>query len=152
MYNNPLQAYQEVDKSGMSGREVEAYALTKAAMALRECQNDWNGPGIEEKLEHALKLNQRVWNIFQAELTKADNPMPLPIKQNILRLGAFIDKRALNIVADPKPGALNIIIAINENMAAGLRQNIDTDNKNTESSADSTSASPRLSVSPSALQ
>lgn len=127
MYNNPLQAYQQIDKSGMSGREVEAYALTKAAMALRECQNNWNIPDLDQQLEQALKLNQRVWTIFQAELTKADNPMPLPIKQNILKLGAFIDKRSLDIVADPKPEALNIIIAINENLAAGLRQNVETD-------------------------
>lgn len=123
MYKNPLQAYQEADKSGMSGREIEAYALTKAAMALKECQNKWELSGQDQMLEKALKLNQRVWSIFQAELTRADNPMPQTIKQNILKLGAFIDQRVLTILADPKPEALNIIISINENLAAGLREN-----------------------------
>jgi flagellar protein FlaF len=124
VFKNPLQAYQEVDKSGMSGRDVEAYALTKAAMALRECQNNWESPERDQLLELALKLNRRVWSIFQAELTRADNPMPTPIKHNILRLSTFIDKRSLQIISEPKTEALNIIISINENLAAGLRQSV----------------------------
>jgi flagellar biosynthesis activator protein FlaF len=124
VYTKPLQAYQEIDKSGMSGREVEAFALTKAAMALRECQTNWNGPDSEQMLEHALKLNQRVWSIFQAEVTRADSEMPMPIKNNILSLGAYIDQRSLKVIADPNPKALDIIIAINENLAAGLRQTV----------------------------
>lgn len=124
MYKNPLQAYQEADKSGMSGRDVEAYALSKAAMALRECQNNWDSPQRDQLLEHALNLNQRVWSIFQAELTRADNPMPLPIKQNILKLSTFIDKRIIEVVAEPNPERLNIIVSINENLAAGLRQSV----------------------------
>jgi flagellar protein FlaF len=122
VYNNPLKVYQEIDKSGMSGREVEAYALTKAAMALRECQGAWETPERDALLDQALKLNQRVWNIIQVELTRTDNPMPRPIKQNLLRLSAFIDTRTLELIAEPKPERLNIIISINENLAAGLRQ------------------------------
>lgn len=122
MYKNPLQAYQEVDKAGMSGREVEAYALTKAAMALRDCQQKWDSPDRDQMLDHALKLNGRVWSIFQAELTRADNQMPQQIKQNILKLGAYIDKRSIQVLADPTAKALDIIIAINENLAAGLRE------------------------------
>jgi flagellar protein FlaF len=125
VYRNPLQAYEEADKTGMSGREIEAYALTKAASALRECQNCWTSPDRDQRLEQALKLNQRVWNIFQAELTRADNPMPFPIKQNILKLSAYIDKRALSLIAEPRKEKLDIIIAINENLAAGLRQKVD---------------------------
>lgn len=122
MYKNPLQAYQEIGKSGMSGRDVEAYALTKAAMALRECQQKWESPERDQLLDNALTLNGRIWSIFQAELTRADNPMPLQIKQNILKLGAFIDQRSIEVTASPKPEALNIIISINENLAAGLRE------------------------------
>jgi flagellar protein FlaF len=124
VFKNPLQAYQEVDKSGMSGREVEAYALTKAAMVLRECQEHWEAPNRDLLLEQALKLNQRVWSILQAELTRLDNPMPKPIKHNILRLSTYIDKRALEVLGDPKKEALNILISINENLAAGLRQTV----------------------------
>jgi flagellar biosynthesis activator protein FlaF len=124
VYKNPLQAYQDADKSAMSGREVEAYALTKAAMALRECRDYWDTSERDQLLEHALKLNQRLWSILQAELTMAENPLPEPIKQNLLRLSIFIDKRIIQIFADPQLELLNIIIDINENLAAGLRQNV----------------------------
>lgn len=152
MFRNPLQAYQEADKSGMSGRDTEAYALSKATIALRECQNNWESPGRDQLLERALKLNQRVWSIFQAELTRADNPMPLPIKQNILKLSVFIDKRIIEILAEPKPEALDIIVSINENLAAGLRQTVA---KESESALDISEANqnpliqhPSVSVTP----
>jgi flagellar biosynthesis activator protein FlaF len=124
VYKNPLQAYQEADKSAMSGREIEAHALTKAALALKECQKMWDIPERDQMLAEALKLNQRVWSIFQAELTMVDNPMPLPIKQNILKLSAYIDKQIIGILSDPKREELEIIISINENLAAGLRQQV----------------------------
>jgi flagellar protein FlaF len=106
----------------MSGREIEAYALTKAATALKDCQQQWDSPNRDQLLEHALKLNQRVWSIFQAELTRDDNPMPQQIKQNLLKLSAFIDNRTIEVLSEPNSEGLNIIIAINENIAAGLRQ------------------------------
>jgi flagellar protein FlaF len=117
-----LQAYQEADKSGMSGREIEAYALTKAAVALKECQSQWNAPNRDQLLEHALKLNQRIWSIFQAELTREDNPLPPQIKQNLLRLSIYSDARGVDILAYPHPEKLTILININEGIAAGLRQ------------------------------
>ena len=149
MYKTPLQAYQEVDKSGMTGREVEAYALTKVAMALRDCQQRWDSPERDQLLDDALKLNGRVWSIFQAQLTRADNPMPQVIKQNILKLGAFIDQRSINIMAYPKPEALDIIIAINENLAAGLRESVANGSAPSTSDADENqqSAAHRPSIS-----
>jgi flagellar biosynthesis activator protein FlaF len=151
VYKNPLQAYQEADKSAMTGREIEAYALTKAAMALRECQDNWALPERDLKLEQALKLNQRVWSIFQAELTRADNQMPLPIKQNILKLSAYIDKRIINIISAPEPKKLDIIITINENLAAGLRQKVNEEKELHSSHASNNSIkipSPTISTSP----
>jgi flagellar protein FlaF len=152
VYKNPLQAYQEVDKAAMSGREVEAYALTKAAMALKECQQKWESAERDHLLEQALKLNRRIWSIFQAELTRADNPMPQQIKNNILKLGAFIDQRSITILAEPIQEELNIIIAINENLAAGLRESVAN---NAESSHDEASSNqslekqhPSISIAP----
>ena len=127
MYKNPMQAYEEAGKSGMSGRDIEAHALTKAALALKECQKAWDNELRDEMLANALKLNQRLWSIFQAELTKADNPLPRLIKKNILRLSVFIDKRSIQVLANPEKEALNIIISINENLAAGLRQKVEAE-------------------------
>jgi len=121
VYNNPMQAYQEVDKATMSGRETEARVLTLAALKLKECQNNWDNDHHHEQLDAALRFNQQIWSIFQSELLKADNPLPQNIKQDVLRLGAFIDKRIFDTMSFPAPEKLNAIIKINQNLAAGLR-------------------------------
>jgi len=114
-------AYESVIQATMSGREVEAAVLTKAARKLRECQDNWNAPNGEEKLEEALKFNQRIWSIFQSELSREDHELPQKIRLDILRLAAFIDRRIFETLAHPSPDKLKIVIDINNNLAAGLR-------------------------------
>jgi flagellar biosynthesis activator protein FlaF len=121
MYQAALKAYDNVNKSTMSGRDVEAEVLTKAALKLKECQDNWVENGQSAKLEAALKYNQRVWTIFQAELAKPENSLPNALKVDLLRLSAFIDKRTFETMAYPAPEKLAILININHNIAAGLR-------------------------------
>ncbi len=117
---NQLDSYKTVQKTTMSGREVEAAALTKAALRLKECQNNWDAEDRNSMLAEALRLNQMVWTIFQSELAREDNPLPKQLKQDILSLSIFIDKRIIEVLSDPLPEKLNIIIDINMNIAAGL--------------------------------
>ncbi|BBO73731.1 flagellar protein FlaF [Desulfosarcina widdelii] len=123
MYNKALNAYKSVEKTTVSGRETEARVLTEAASKLRSCQKNWDSNDRKELLDDALNYNQRIWTIFQAELGKQDNPLPDNIKLDLLRLSSFIDKRIFEVLAYPDPEKLNIIIKINENIAAGLRGN-----------------------------
>ena len=60
--------------------------------------------------------------LVQGELLKADNPLPQQIRQNLLALSAYVDKRIFEIMAFPSPEKLNIVIDINRNIAAGLIQ------------------------------
>lgn len=121
MYNNALNAYKSVEKATVSGRETEARVLTEGARKLRACQKHWSHDGLREMLDEALKYNQRIWTIFQTELSKKDNPLPENIKLDLLRLSSFIDKRIFDVMGSPAPEKLNILININENIAAGLR-------------------------------
>ena len=121
MYRNPLEAYQTVDRTTMSGREVEARVLSQAALKLKDCQNNWDAEDRDAKLDEALKYNQRIWSIFQGELAKEDNPLPKQLKQDLLSLGAFIDRRIFDTMAFPAPEKLTVVININQNIAAGLR-------------------------------
>ena len=116
-----LEAYRTVQNSTASGRQIEAAALTRCALLLSDCRKNWNAPGREEKLAEALRTNQMVWSIFQSELTRKDNPLPRQLKENILSLSLFIDKRILEVMAYPAPEKLKILIDINLNLAAGLR-------------------------------
>jgi flagellar protein FlaF len=121
-----LKAYDTVNKSTMSGRDIEAEVLTKAALKLKACQDNWVGNGQGAKLVAALKYNQLVWSILQAELEKTENFLPNPLKVDLLRLSAFIDKRTLEILAYSAPEKLTILININQNIAAGLRTKLKT--------------------------
>ena len=116
-----LKAYESVSNATQSGREIEAAVLTKAAMKLKACQDDWNAPDRDNRLEEALKYNQRIWSIFQSELSREDHELPKKLRLDILRLAAFIDRRIFETMAFPEPDKLNIVININNNLAAGLR-------------------------------
>lgn len=121
MFTTQLEAYRTVQKTTMSGREMEASVLTKAAQNLKECQQNWNAADRDAKLDAALKYNQKIWSIFQAELSKDDNPLPKKLREDILSLSIFIDKRTFDVMAFPTPEKLNILVNININIAAGLR-------------------------------
>ena len=103
MYANQLKTYETVSKATMSGREVEAAVLIKAALKLRNCQENWEAEDRSAKLDEALKFNQLVWTIFQAEMVRPDNPLPKKLRQDILNLSVFIDKRIFETMAYPTP-------------------------------------------------
>ena len=121
MHSNPLGVYEKVNKMTMSGRELEADVLSKAAGKLKKCQENWDAADREQALEEALNFNQRIWSVFQGELSRDDNPLPKKLRLDILRLSAFIDRRIFDIIASPSPESLSAVIRINENLAAGLR-------------------------------
>jgi len=116
-----LKAYETVSKATQSGREIEAAVLTKAAVKLKKCQDNWDAKDRDERLDEALRYNQRVWSIFQGELSRDNHELPKKLRLDILRLAAFIDKRIFETMAFPAPEKLDIVIAINNNLAAGLR-------------------------------
>ena len=119
---NPINAYKKVEQETLSGNEVEATVLLKAAQKLQECQDDWDSPDRERKLDESLKFNQLIWSIFQSELAAEDNPLPKNLRVNLLRLSSFIDSRSLDTLAYPASEKLTILININNNIAAGLRE------------------------------
>ena len=121
MLQNAVKSYQSVDKETMSGRETEARVLTQGALKLLDCQRHWDAPDRKRRLDDALRYNQRIWSIFQVEVSKPDNPLPDNIKRNILYLSRFIDQRIFDTMAFPEMRKLDIVIKINQNLAAGLR-------------------------------
>jgi len=122
VYQNVAAAYQAVEKETISGRETEARVLTQAAIKLQNCQQNWGEKGHEQRLEEALRYNQKIWSIFQAELSRDDNPLPKQLASNLLKLSIFIDRRIFDTIASPSPEKLDAVININRNIAAGLRE------------------------------
>lgn len=120
MSANPLEAYSSAQKATTSGRDIESLVLHKAAMKLKECRDNWTAADRNEKLDEALKFNQLIWSIFQGELSKEENQLPMEIKTNLLTLSVFIDKRIFDAMSYPAPEKLDVLININTNIASGL--------------------------------
>ena len=110
-----------MQKEVLSGRELEASVLSRAGIMLKQVQENWDAVDRNQKLLDAVKFNQKVWSFFQAELSDPENPLPKNLREDILNLSIFIDKRLFEVLAFPEPEKLSIIIDINFNIAAGLR-------------------------------
>ncbi len=120
--DNHLNIYEKIGKMGDTPRETEAKVLTKGALKLKMCIDCWESEAIGPLLAEALRFNQQIWSIFQADLASQDCRLPRDLRLNLLSLGAFIDKQIFSIMAHPAPEKLTPIINISLSLAAGLRK------------------------------
>lgn len=118
---SPLNTYEEITKKTLAGRELEAHVLTRAAQLLTLCKDQWNQPGHQDRLDHAIGFNQKLWTFFQVELMNADHPLSKKIREDILSLSVFIHQTIFDIKLRPTPELLSSIININLRIASGLR-------------------------------
>ncbi len=118
---------------------TEAWALTTAARKLLEAKES---PDDLDGMTNAVRINWRLWTIFQAELTEPTNPLPREIRQNLLSLAAFIDKQSMAVLADPKPELLDVLININRQIAAGLSESAQRQQQTATANAPAASAAP----------
>jgi len=121
MSQTAINSYTNMQKETLSGRDLEASGLTRAGLMLRQVQENWAALDRSDKLLEAIKFNQKVWSFFQAELSDPENPLPKNLREDILNLSIFVDKRLFEVMANPDKDKLNIVVDIDFNIAAGLR-------------------------------
>jgi len=117
MSQDKLQAYAQTQKSSMSSREIEAMAFTKAALKLEDTKKSLND---YDAYASALKFNQLLWTIIQADIVDQENQLPDQLKANILSLSIFVDRQTIKALADTNEKHLDVLININKNLAEGL--------------------------------
>ncbi len=105
---------------------TEAWALVEAArrMAAALEAGPLDAPEVRKTLRDALRLNWRLWTIFQSELSAEESPVPLDIRQNMLSLCNFVDSHTVQTMADPTPEKVAILIEMNRNIATGLLESL----------------------------
>ena len=103
--------------SGDDPRSTEAWALGEASrrLALAAKMNDGG-----EALREALRLNQRLWSIFQAALSEPDCPLPKDVRDNVLTLSLMIDRHVMARLGDLDGSKIQPILDINRAIAEGL--------------------------------
>lgn len=121
-YQNNQSPYDRIPKDGDAPQKTESWALIEAARRIADSitAGEDNEKETREKRREALRLNWRLWTIFQAELTTVDDSFPNDIRINVLTLCQFIDKHTVACLADPIAEKMRVLIDINRNIAAGL--------------------------------
>lgn len=117
MSQDKIQAYAQTQRSSMSPREIEAMAFTKAALMLDEAKGRLDD---YDAYAAALKFNQLLWTIIQADIVDKENKLPPELKANILSLSIFVDKQTIKSLANVSAANLDSLININKNLAEGL--------------------------------
>ena len=102
---NASTQYRQPAQQGGSPRETEGRALMEAARRLSLAKDN---PQDENSLVDTVRLNWRLWTIFQSDLSEANTELPDDLRNNMLRLCNFVDKRTVEILADPKPQLLDV--------------------------------------------
>lgn len=108
---------QSVAVESSSPQEIEGMALITAARRIADAKQKLEDPGA---LLHALRQNWQLWTIFQAELCAPDCPMPQAIRQNLLNLANFVDKKTIELLRAPDPAKVDVLVNINRQIAGGL--------------------------------
>ena len=116
---NGAKAYGKVARASVNQRALEADLLLTAASQLQAIHDAWDARRCD--LDQALQFNRKLWTIFLTEATSKNNPLPAEIRQNVANLGLFVIKHTMSMLSNPKPAQLGSLIAINRELAAGLR-------------------------------
>lgn len=118
MAGDPTKAYAQTQRQTLTAREAEAMALTKAAIKLEDARNK---SGDQAAFADALRHNNLLWTIFQADIADPRNELPSEIKANVMSLSIFVDKQTNTALREGNPKLLSALININRQLAAGLR-------------------------------
>ncbi|MGH1455693.1 MAG: flagellar biosynthesis regulator FlaF [Alphaproteobacteria bacterium] len=106
-----------------SQREMEGRILLKSNKQLQLVLDNWENRA-KDQLEEALTYNRQIWMLFyDTALENKDGGRPNDLRSNIVNLANFIFKREMDILANPEPKKLEILLNINREVAAGLMVN-----------------------------
>ena len=113
------QTYATFAKAGMPIRDLEASALLKAAGNLQAAM----ASDSQDVREAALTHNRKLWTIFAAAAGDEASALPEHVRASILTLSNFVFNQSIQAMASRSADAFTGLIAINRELAAGLRSN-----------------------------
>lgn len=116
-YETAARTYEQSRLKGGNPRETEGRALLEAARRMSVSQADAEN---KKSISDAARLNWRLWTIIQAEVCAPECELPADLRTNMLNLCNFVDKHMVDVLANPSPEKLDVMIDINRQIAAGL--------------------------------
>ncbi|WP_155155591.1 flagellar biosynthesis regulator FlaF [Curvivirga aplysinae] len=125
--NNPYASQQKQALNRGSGPQAEGWALIEMARRLDAAKQS----GDSSEILTQCRLNWRIWTILQSELVDPECTVPKEIRENLLSLSNFIDKRSTEVIGSPTADKLDVLININRQIGAGLMENNETSAEDT---------------------
>lgn len=112
-------AYQQTARNVLSGRQLEAAALQRCIVDLLAARRS----DLEDlrPLMDALRRNCDLWHILMQNVSEPGSDLPQELRLGIGRTAEFVFAQTRRLSETPSLEALDILIAINRNLAAGLQ-------------------------------
>ena len=133
--SNPYEqsSYDQVPQPG-NPTYSEAWALVEAArrMAAPLEYGSISDPENLSKVRDGLRLNWRLWTIFQTELSLEEDNVPADIRANMLSLCHFVDKHTVEALNEPTAERVATLIEVNRQIANGLLASLQSATQNPE--------------------
>lgn len=117
MRPSPTDAYRRTSRLALSPRAAEAGAFIKAARLLNQAGT---GAFDYDAYASALRFNQTLWTIIQADLGRGGKHLPAGLRRDILNLSLYVDKQTIKALTDPKAEYLGTLVEIDRTIARGL--------------------------------
>ena len=126
-------SYNQVPEAG-NPTYSEAWALVDAARRMAEPLEfgSLEDPENLGKLRDGLRLNWRLWTIFQTELSLEEGPVPEELRGNMLSLCNFVDKHTVQTLNEPTAEQVSVLIEVNRQIANGLLSSLQNSLDNEE--------------------
>jgi len=96
--------------------EEDALALTQAALEISRAfeAND------EKRLASALDQNLRIWVGIRTLVSQAENPLPISIKDNLIRLSSFVAQKTFEMQNGANAKTIDALTNANLQISEGL--------------------------------
>lgn len=113
-------AYAQIANQTSAPREREAQLLLQAANRLQTVAEG----AVKDRhaITEAIRFNRKLWTVLATSATNEANELPVTVKQNVASLGVFILNHSLKLEIQPDPERVGVLISINRQIAAGLRE------------------------------
>ncbi|HEX9701341.1 MAG TPA: flagellar biosynthesis regulator FlaF [Rhodospirillales bacterium] len=118
MAHRDIDLYLKAQMLAPSPRAVEAQAFSKSVLLLVHAQKHADDYAVYSA---ALEFNRALWTVLQADVADDANPLPEDVKCDFLSLSLFVDRQTVKALAEPNGDHLTALIAINRDIARGLR-------------------------------
>ena len=119
--SNPYASQQRSQLENAAPQAAEGWALVETARRLEAAKRT---PDDSNAVLAAVRVNWRIWTIIQSSLVDPECPLPQEIRENLLNLSRFIDRRSAELIASPQDvHKLDVLINIDRQIGAGLLGN-----------------------------